>query len=275
MRTHWHHRTVALVATMLLAACAGNRVRERPIAVNGDKMASPDSIAAGYAVRGDAERARLAGKRDSIAAVAAASCNGEICAAITRGEVTLGMNDAQVMTATRTSAEAWAVRHAGAAMVMVASRPQFQPRDAIGEIGMVQIVDGRVTSYAYREAQGLRVVSTGSDASEAARARALAAALIKEGDDFNATGRRDEALDRYDRALLLDANNPMLQYKVATLLDLQLRPQEASMRYQRFLQQMKLQTIQAEGDAAAKQAEAIALAQQRIVILQQKAAQSP
>ena len=62
----------------------------------------------------------------------------------------------------------------------------------------------------------------------------------------------------------------MLQYKVATLLDLQLRPQEASMRYQRFLQQMKLQTIKAEGEAAARQAEAIAMAQQRIVILQKQ-----
>ncbi|MBI3791883.1 MAG: hypothetical protein HY275_13525, partial [Gemmatimonadetes bacterium] len=87
-------------------------------------------------------------------------------------------------------------------------------------------------------------------------------------------GKRAEALDRYDRALLMDASNAMLQYKVATLLDLQLRPQEALMRYERFLQQMKLQTIQAQGDAAAKQAEAIAMAQQRIVILQQKT-QSP
>lgn len=274
MRPYWQ-TSVAALAALVLVACAGNRVRERPIAVNGDKMATPDSIAAGYAVRGDAERARLAGKRDSIAAVAAASCTGEICAAVTRGEVMLGMNDAQVMTATRTSADGWTARRAGPAMIMVAARPQFPPRDVIGEVSMVQIVDGRVTSYAYREAQGLRVVSASSDASEASRARTLAAALIKEGDDFNAAGRRDEALDRYDRALLLDGSNAMLQYKVATLLDLQLRPQEATMRYQRFLQQMKVQTIQAQGDAAAKQAEAIAMAQQRIVILQQKAAPSP
>ncbi|MBI2795561.1 MAG: hypothetical protein HYX65_02520 [Gemmatimonadetes bacterium] len=271
-------RTLTVVACLALAAvaaCASRRVRERPISVNGDKMPNPDSIAASYAVRGEAERARLAARRDSIAAVAAASCSGETCAAMTRGEVVLGMNDAQVMTATRTSADAWSVRRAGTATVMVAARPQFQPRDATGELAMVQLVDGRVTTYAYREPQGLRVVSAGADATDAARARAQAASLIREGDDFNAAGRRAEALDRYDRALLLDGDNPMLQYKVATLLDLQLRPQEALMRYQRFVQQIRLQEIQASGEAAAKQAEAIAMAQQRIVILQQKAAPSP
>ena len=268
-------RTLTVVVGLALSACASRRVREQPIAVNGDKMANPDSIAAGYAVRGEAERARLATRRDSIAAVAAASCSGDVCAAMTRGEVVLGMNDAQVMTATRTSAEAWSIRRAGTATVMVGARSQFQPRDAHGELGLVQLVDGRVSTYAYRESQGLRVISAATDASDAARAKSLAAALIAEGDDFNAAGRRAEALDRYDRALLMDGSNPMLQYKVATLLDLQLRPQEALMRYQRFVQQLRLQTIQAEGEAAARQAEAIAMAQQRIVILQQKAAQAP
>jgi hypothetical protein len=62
----------------------------------------------------------------------------------------------------------------------------------------------------------------------------------------------------------------MLQYRVATLLDLQLRPVEALMRYQRFLQQLELQRIDAVGTANAKLAEAIALAQQRIVVLQRQ-----
>ena len=268
-------RTVTVLACLALSACASRRVREQPIAMNGDKMASADSIAGGYAVRGAAERARLSARRDSIAAVAAASCSGDICAAMTRGEVVLGMNDAQVMTATRTSAEAWTIRRAGAAAIMVGARPQFQPRDARGELGLVQLVNGRVESYAYREPQGWRVVSVHVDASDTARSASIAVALIREGDDFNAAGRRDEALDRYDRALLLDGSNAALQYKVATLLELQLRPQEALMRYQRFVQQMQLQTIRAEGEAAARQAEAIAMAQQRIVILQQKAAQAP
>ncbi len=262
-------------ALLLLGACTANRVRERPILVNGDKMQTPDEIAANARVRGDAERAMYAQRRDSVAAAAAASCSGEVCTALTRGEVVLGMNTAQVMAATKTTAEAWSVRYAGRATVMVAVRPSVPPRDVNGELGLVQLEDGKVQSYGYREPQGLRVIASTSDASADGRAKAQAEALVKEGDEFNLVGKRAEALDRYDRALLLDGSNAMLQYKVATLLDLQLRPQEASMRYQRFLQQMKLQTIQAQGDAAAKQAEAIAMAQQRIVILQQKVPSTP
>lgn len=259
-----------LLGTLLLGACASNRVREVPITVNGDKMPSPDSVAARTRVRGDAERAMYAARRDSIAAVAANSCAGDVCAALTRGEVVLGMNDAQVMTATKTTHEAWSVRRAGRAAVMVGARPSVPPRDVNGELGLVQLEDGKVTSYGYREPQGLRVIASVTDAGDEARARAQAAALVREGDEFNLAGKRAEALDRYDRALLVDGSNAMLQYKVATLLDLQLRPQEAIMRYERFLQQLRIQTIQAQGEAAARQAEAIALAQQRIVILQKQ-----
>jgi non-ribosomal peptide synthetase component E (peptide arylation enzyme) len=113
-------------------------------------------------------------------------------------------------------------------------------------------------------------VATAADASPAGRSRAIADALIREGDDFNAAGDRALALDRYDRALVMVQNDPMLQYKVATLLDLQLRPVEALMRYQKFLLSLELQRIDATGVANARLAEAIALAQQRIVVLQQK-----
>ena len=260
----------AAAASLLLAACASQRVREVPIAMNGDKMQSPDSIAGSYTASGTADRARHNATRDSIATVASSSCQGAICAALTRGEVVLGMTDAQLMAATRTTPDAWSVRRAGMTSVMVARRLDTAPRDANGELGMVQLVGGQVTTYAYREPQGFRTITVAADATDGARAKAVADALIREGDAFNAQGQRDLALDRYDRALVFDGENPMLQYKVATLLDLQLRPQEASMRYQRFLQQMKLQTINAEGEAAARQAEAIALAQQRIVILQKQ-----
>lgn len=262
-------------ALLLLGACTANRVREQPVMVNGDKMQSPDSIAARARVRGEVERGMYAQRRDSIAATAAASCSGEICTALTRGEVVLGMNTAQVMAATKSTAEAWSVRYAGRATVMVGARATVPPRDVNGELGLVQLEDGKVSSYGYREPQGLRVITSAADASAEGRAKAQAEALIREGDDFNLVGKRAEALDRYDRALLMDGSNAMLQYKVATLLDLQLRPQEALMRYERFLQQMRIQTIQAQGDAAAKQAEAIAMAQQRIVILQQRVPPSP
>lgn len=260
------------VAALALAACNGPRtVREQPILQNGDRVRTGDAAVADAAVRLEADRDRAAAARDSIAASAAASCAGDVCAALTRGEVWLGMNGAQVIAATRTSPEAWTIRGAGNATVMTPRTLGMAPKDVVGELGVVQLVDGRVTWYSYREPTGLRVVTRKEEASTAGRARAIAEALVREGDDYNAAGDRAKALDRYDRAIVLLPDDAMLQYKVATLLDLQLRPVEALMRYQRFLQTLELQRIQAVGEAAARQAEAIALAQQRIIVLQRDA----
>jgi tetratricopeptide (TPR) repeat protein len=102
------------------------------------------------------------------------------------------------------------------------------------------------------------------------RAHAQAEALVREGDDLVAANDMAGALNRYDRASVLDPEQPEIEYKAARLLDLQLRPQEALMRYQRFLLSMDLERIRAQGEASALMAEAIALAQQRIVILQRE-----
>ncbi|MCU0624430.1 MAG: hypothetical protein MUF53_11310, partial [Gemmatimonadaceae bacterium] len=61
---------VACSATTLLAACATSRVRERPIMVNSDRVANTDSIVAAAAARGEADRARLEARRDSLTQVA-------------------------------------------------------------------------------------------------------------------------------------------------------------------------------------------------------------
>ena len=67
------------------------------------------------------------------------------------------------------------------------------------------------------------------------------------------------------------SDDAMLNYKVAQLLDQQLRPVEALMRYQKFLQTLELERIEAVGTQHAKLAEAIALAQQRILVLDRSA----
>ncbi len=102
-------------------------------------------------------------------------------------------------------------------------------------------------------------------------ARRNAAQLIREGDDLVMANDLDGALNRYDRASVLDPQAVEVQYKAARLLDLQMRPKEALMRYKRFLHGLDLEKIQAQGDANAKLAEAIALAQQRIVVLEKQA----
>jgi hypothetical protein len=98
----------------------------------------------------------------------------------------------------------------------------------------------------------------------------IAAGLVREGDDLAANGNFPAALDRYDRASLLVPNDAEVDYKIATSLDKLLRPVEALLRYQLFLQKLEIERIDARGRASAALAEAIALAQQRILILERQ-----
>ena len=135
---------------------------------------------------------------------------------------------------------------------------------------MVQLEAGRAAVVSRRGPQGIMVASRTSDMGDLAQAKAAAAALVREGDDLVMSNDMDGALNRYDRASVLDPDASETQYKAARLLDLQLRPQEALMRYQRFLLSLDIERIQAHGEANAKMAEAIAMAQQRIVILEKQ-----
>lgn len=259
-------------AGALLAACNGpRRIRERPIMSNGDRTASQDRIISNAAASGYSDNAILTQSRDSVYAKAVATCRGTICASVVKGEISLGMTLSQAMAATRTAPAAWTIRESGAATVMVPRVLGNSPRDATGEVVMIQFDDERVNAVSYRETQGIRVVSSAADTTTDGRATAMADALIREGDQFNAAGDRARALDRYDRALALKRADPMLEYKVATMLDLQLRPIEAQIRYQRFLQSLEIEQIRARGQANAQLAEAIARAQQRLIVLERQA----
>jgi tetratricopeptide (TPR) repeat protein len=264
--------SIVLGAAVLLAACNGpRRIRERPIMTNGERTPSQDRIIAGAAADGYSDNSMLTQSRDSVYAKAVATCRGTICASVVKGEISLGMTPAQAMAATRTAPAAWTVRESGAATVMVPRVLGNSPRDATGEVVMVQFDDDRVNAVSYRETQGIRVVSSAADTSTEGRATAMADALIREGDQFNAAGDRARALDRYDRALAMKRADAMLEYKVATMLDLQMRPVEAQIRYKRFLQSLEIERIRAQGDANAQMADAIARAQQRLIILERQA----
>ena len=269
------HTTVksrlALGTLAVLAACNGpRRIREAPILMNGDRTASQDRLIADARTDGQADNASLTQARDSVYAKAVATCRATICASVVKGELSLGMTPAQAMAATRTAPAAWTLRESGAATVMVPRMLGYAPRDATGEVVMVQFDDERVNAVSYRETQGIRVVSAASDTTMEGRATAMADALIREGDQFNAAGDRAKALDRYDRALALKRGDAMLEYKVATMLDLQMRPVEAQIRYQRFLQSLEIEQIQARGQASAQLADAIARAQQRVIVLERQ-----
>lgn len=262
---------LSVAALPLLTACNGPRViHEAPVLATGDRVAVIDSLVA--AERGARRTSQLASRRtaDSIAALSAATCAPAVCAAVSRGEVLIGMTEPQLLAATRTTPSAWDVSQAVGAMVLRPAYDGVTPRDGQGSISEIALRGGRVVSIARQERTGTHAVTSAADTTSSARARVLADALVREGDDYIAAGDRARALERYDRALVIRGDDALLNYRVAQLLDQQLRPVEALMRYQKFLLQMELQRIDAQGTQNAKLAEAIALAQQRVIVLDRR-----
>lgn len=269
MRTNRLAVLTSVVVVSALTGCGGPR--PIPVMANGQMLPDRSGAVVDQArMDGEAERAALSDRRASDASVAVATCAPSICEAIARGEVMIGMNESQVLASTRTTAEAWDFRPSGSVTLMTARSGSLAPRDAVGEIAYVSLQNGGVSSYTYRETQGFRTVSQPADASLAGRAAAQAEALLREGDSYAAAGRLDLALDRYDRADVIRPGHPETSLRIASTLDKQLRPLEAIMRYQMFIHQMELEKIAAHGEAAARMAEAIALAQQRIIVLDRR-----
>ncbi len=254
------------------SACMGTKhIDEGPITVlrNGDRVAEPTR--ARDAAAADALDSRLAGQntRDSLAAIAYAGCSQSVCAALGRGELALGMTEAQLFVATHTSALAWGSRASGNVEVFTPRNRDAMPADAIAPVELVQLANGVVASITYREPQGLRTVNAAGGVSATAN-RIRAEALSREGDALAAAGDFTGALDRYDRASIVDRSDAELQYKMATSLEKLLRPMEAELRYKLFLHQLELEKIDAIGDANAKLADAIAQAKERIIVLDRR-----
>lgn len=255
-----------VLAAVLFAACTPAQIHEEPIIYQGGRVGTIEGTAS--ASENAREREAIAGRRDSITLAALATCAPDICDAVLRGEVALDMTETQVLAATRTTYSAWSVADAGGTTVLVPASLTALPEDMVGPVAMVQIRAGRVSSYGYRESQGIRVVSMPADATTEGRADALAESMIREGDELAARGAFDAALNRYDRADILRPGDPMTTYRIASVLDKQLRPIQALIQYQLFLHQLELERIEAKGDADAKLAEAIAQARARIIFIE-------
>jgi hypothetical protein len=260
-----------LFITALAAACANpKRIHEDSITLmrTGDKVEAPLRTLDAAAAQTLDARTQGTERRDSIAAVALAACAPDVCAALGRGEIALGMTEAQVMAATRTTELAWTTRRSGGVSVLAPRDVDAGPRDATGPVVLVQLAGDRVASLTYREPQGLRTVTSAADVSDANRVRA--AALTREGDALAAAGDFTSALDRYDRVSVVSRADAELQYKMATSLDKLLRPIEAELRYRLFLNQLEIQRIDAVGNANAKLAAAIVDARQRLMVLERQ-----
>ncbi len=254
-------------ALTLSGGCAKKHVNEQPIIEQGDRV-DDGSYAVAEARDRAEERQRQAADQRDIEAEALATCEGDVCDAVVRDEVWLGMNETQVLAATGTTEAAWNLRRSGRSTVMTPRDAGMMPSDAVGAVAMVQLAGGAVSRYGYQESQGVRLVSSPDQATTEGRAAEMAEALLREGDELAAAGRLDAALDRYDRASILAPDDPLIDYRVASVLDKALRPLEALIQYELFLHRLDLERIEARGEANARLAEAIALAQQRIVVLE-------
>lgn len=261
-------RSLGLV--LLLAACAPYPQRVRQPVTTPNNATVPATTGAEAATASQLALQRLKASADSVFTLSVANCTSTQCEAIARGEIVIGMSPDHVMAATRSAPQAWIVRVAGDFATMVPAVPSTKPYDRLGDVMMIQMERGGTRVISRRGPQGIMVVANPQDASTQAMARQQAELLVREGDDLVAANDLAGALNRYDRASVLDPQQPEIEYKAARLLDLQLRPQEALMRYQRFLLSLDLERIRAQGEASARMAEAIALAQQRIVILEKQ-----
>lgn len=262
------NRYLPILALAAFAACGPRLVQ---VVDNGEVLEtrSDETVAQARTVA-EAERASTAAERGEIEALALASCTPQTCDGVARGEVTIGMTQAEVLAATRTTWSAWETRGESGVTVMSPRLGRDFPSDAVGDLAFVALRDGEVQSYTYREPQGFRVVSTHADATTAGRAAAQAEALLRQGDEYTVAGRLDLALERYDQADILNPGDPQITLRIARILDKQLRPIEAVLRYKMFIHQMELEKIRARGEVAANIAGAIAMAHERILVIENR-----
>ncbi|HYH83518.1 MAG TPA: hypothetical protein VEX86_27230 [Longimicrobium sp.] len=259
----------AALAGLATAACAPRMQPVRAVQPNGAIVRSTQEHDVAHArARTADERARLAQEQDAVSARALGDCTPVLCNAIARGEVAVGMTREQVLAATRSGTAAWEERGGGGLATLTARDESRGPRDVVAELAFVTLENGRVRGYAYREPQGIRLVSSAADATPQGTARARAEALLREGDEMALAGDFDRALNRYDRADVVSPNDPAVSLRIARALDKQLRPYEAAIRYRLFLHQLEIERIQAYGGAWAQYGAAVAEARSRILVLE-------
>ena len=265
-------KAMAAAAAVTVAAACGPYHRPLvPVMHNGEVLPTPgEEVVARARVEGQMERERLAEQRSAATTAALATCAPAICEAISRGEVALGMSEAQVLAATRTTPHAWDTRRDGGALVMTSQPGADAPSDRVAQIAFVHLQGDAVRSFTYREPHGYRIVASPADATLRGRAAAQADALLAQGDEYAAAGRLDLALERYDQADILRPDDAETTLRIARTLDKSLRPVEAVLRYRLFIHQMELERLRAEGEVAARIAEAIARAHERIVVIERR-----
>src|SRR5690606_23602384 len=101
--------SAALLALVSLAGACGPHIRPLERTMDNGELLHPRSeeVVEQARLEGEMERERIAADQAAAMAAALASCTPEICEAIGRGELAVGMTEAEVLAATRTTHQAW------------------------------------------------------------------------------------------------------------------------------------------------------------------------
>ena len=259
----------ALLAGALTAAACSNQPRigdvttiQPNLSVTASRQEA-DADAAGR--RADSIAKAMNSQGSDYARQALTTCAPDICSAINRSELAIGMTRAGALTVTQSTPEGWIER--GGADFGTMTPKDRSIKDRVAEVALLSFRDGRLVSYTYRETTGLRSIEAPADATMDGRRHAQATSLLEQGDQMLAAGYADNALAKYDQADVMEPNTPATTLRIAKLLDQQMRPLEALMRYQKFLHEMDIERIKANGSANAELAAAVVAAQARVVHL--------
>lgn len=158
---------------------------------------------------------------------------------------------------------------------MAACGPRIRPEpitrngEVIPSTSDQVIAEGRAEGEAERERMAARGELQQAPP-ECTDSFCMADEMLRQGDEYTAAGRLDLALERYDQADILRPDHAPTTLRIAQVLDKQLRPVEAVLRYRLFIHQLELERLRAEGEVAANIAEAIARAHERIVVLERR-----
>jgi len=222
------------VLALRVTACAplADRVHNGTSEPSATRLAGIEALTSAATIATERERTRAV--MDSLYDAASASCAPVVCAAVARGELLLGMGEAQVYAATRSMPAAWSARRSGSAVTFVSASVASEPRDTRGAVAMVSFADGRAVAIAYREPTRLALVVAAGEAK--ASDRQAAAAQTRAGAAAEARGDLAAALEAYDRAGALLPSDADAELRIARVLDALGRPAEALIRYRLFVQ---------------------------------------
>ena len=242
-------RSLLTALAGLVAACAPlpDRVRNAATDSAGTRRAGIDALTSAAVIAAERERTRAV--MDSLYDAASASCAPAACAAVTRGELLLGMGEAQVYAATRSLPAAWSARRSGSFATFVSASVASEPRDTRGAVAMVSFADGRAVAIAYRETARLQLLVRSGEVKAADRQEA--AAWTGAGGNAEARGDLPAALEAYDKAGALLPSNVDVNLRIARVLDALGRPAEALIRYRLFLQDVPARGARVSGGGGA------------------------